>query len=46
MNQSPRPLRVAEIPDVCRARGKRHSLVAILSLACGVTLGGYRSHTG
>ncbi len=46
MSQSPRPLRdvLAEIPDVRRARGKRHSLVAILSLVCVATLCGYRSY--
>ncbi len=47
MEQPCRPLIevLAEIPDVRRARGKRHSLVAILALVCVATLCGYRSYS-
>src|SRR5262245_24861419 len=36
---------LAEIPDFRSARGKRHSLGAILALACSALLCGYRSST-
>jgi predicted transposase YbfD/YdcC len=35
----------AEIPDFRRCRGKRHSLPAILSLACCAMLCGYRTYS-
>jgi hypothetical protein len=42
----PRPLieALAEIPDWRHPRGKRHSLAAILALACSAMLCGYRSY--
>jgi predicted transposase YbfD/YdcC len=36
---------LAEIPDFRRPRGKRHSLAAILALACSAMLCGSRSYT-
>ncbi len=35
---------LAELPDVRKARGKRHALTAILALVCVATLCGYRSY--
>lgn len=47
MNQRCRPLVdvVAQITDPRGQRGKRHSLVALLSLVCAATLCGYRSYS-
>src|SRR5438067_4071291 len=47
MSQPCRPLKdvLAEIVDPRRARGKRHSLVAILALVCAATLCGYRTYS-
>jgi hypothetical protein len=36
---------LAEIPDFCKARGKRHELKSILALACCAILYGYRSYS-
>jgi predicted transposase YbfD/YdcC len=36
---------LAAVPDFRHQRGKRHSLVAILALACSAMLCGYRSYT-
>ncbi len=47
MDQTCRPLKeiVAEIVDPRGARGKRHSLEAVLMLVCVATLCGYRSYS-
>jgi predicted transposase YbfD/YdcC len=47
MGQPCRPLKdvLAEIADPRQARGKRHSLVALLALVCVATLCGYRSYS-
>ena len=47
MRQPCRPLKdvLAEITDPRQARGKRHSLVALLALVCVATLCGYRSYS-
>lgn len=46
MGQPCRPLKdvLAEMHDPRGARGKRHSLVAVLSLVCAATLCGYRTY--
>lgn len=45
MRAPPRPLLevFADIPDFRQSKGKRHPRPAILSLACGAMLCGYRS---
>ena len=35
---------LAEVPDFRKSRGKRHSLTAILALACAAMLCGYKSY--
>lgn len=35
---------LAEVPDFSKSRGKRHSLSAILALACAAILCGYKSY--